>query len=104
MKRINKLLEIENRSFVAKYGYQWSINRKLNTLTLQKVGGASAGSLGYPAQPFYPQPHGVPTPFCEQPNHEAPLFTEQTPLSTGRHQARQGYERVSLDDSSVCYQ
>jgi hypothetical protein len=102
LKRVNKMLEIENRSFVSKYGCEWSINGKMTALTLKKVARTN-GSLGYPSQPVYPQPQGVQTPFCQQGQMEAPLFSEQAQLTTGRHQAHHGYERVSLDDSSVCY-
>lgn len=98
-KRINKLLEIENRLFRAKHGFEWSINKKLTTLTLKQVSGAS---LGYPAQLSYPQQEATHTPFCVQPT-EGPMFTEHAPLATGRHQPAQGYQRVSLDDSAVCY-
>ena len=100
-RRVNRILEIENRMFAAKHGYQWSINKKITTLTLKKVAGTA--SLGYPAQPLYPQPQGVQTPFCNGHHAEAPMIDEQAPLASGRHQAIRGYERVSLDDSTVCY-
>ena len=97
LNRVNKILEIENRRFVAKYGCEWSINRKMTSLSLNRVAGTS---LGYPVQPLYPQSQVEHTPFCHQ-LVDGPMFAE---LSTaGRHQPARGYVRVALDDSAVCY-
>lgn len=110
-KRISKLLEIENRFYRAKYGCEWSIDKKLTNLTLKRV--------VFDVQPVqmqqfeaYPESHHHhhhahhpqqqqhqvyqhPTPFTET----APLFTERP----AQVRVRGGYERISLDDSSIGY-
>jgi hypothetical protein len=42
------------------------------------------------------------TPFCHQ-TETAPLFVEQAPVHHHHQHGRKGYERVSLDDSTIGY-
>jgi len=96
-RRVNRLLEVENRQFRAKYSCEWSINRKLTNLTLRRTG-APVANIGYPAQPVAGEnPFGgqhLPTE-C----NTAPLYTEQPHQPAPYH----GYNRVSLDDSNIGY-
>jgi len=103
-KRVRQLLEVENRLFREKYGCEWSINHKITKLSLKRIGYQTPQPcLGYPTQPVYPQPSER-TPFCH-PTQTAPLFTEQGPANEQiHHHGHKGYQRVSLDDSSICYQ
>lgn len=104
-RRVRQILDIENRRFREKYGCEWSTNNGVNKLTLRRLGApvqVHQAPLGYPTQPVYPVMVER-TPFCEQ-AEPAPLFTETGPAHSHRHeQTRRGYQRVSLDDSTIGY-
>jgi len=112
LRKVKKLLEIENRIYRMKYGCEWTIDRHLTELTLRKVDARREVQLAtYPVHQTHALPvhHPQPMVFHHQqapyaPEHNAPFFTERMetehqPLGS----ARGGYQRVSLDDSSLVY-
>jgi hypothetical protein len=113
-KRVQALLAVENRIFREKYGCEWTTNKRVTELSLrrvcmnvqQQIQAAPRVQLATPAPQFtqgYPIPHQGPTPFTHAQEIPAPLFTEESARPPNRYAEPKGYQRVSLDDSSVGY-
>ncbi len=95
-KRVKALLEIENRTFRAKYGVEWKTNCRVTQLSLVSVNRPAVQLMSYPS----PQQVMTNQPVFNTPFEEAPVVQEEN-LRSGR--IHRGYQRVSLDDSAIGY-